>query len=224
MNAEAKMGRIKWITKDDGEREPTYVSDWHDKETEQYQEEHKKKVSDEDAEFIVKKIARHFKLGDYSIRFHGNRDSGHIWYGGFNKEVCLSHNPSFALICHEFVHPLCHKRYKRQIAHGCKKWKYQLSRIVDYCKKKGFWEQELKDREQREMQRQHKYIEDSRKQQETTKVMDAFKGLEKLKPTKEEKKKQKIAEIEQKIKGFQRRTKLYQTKIKKLQKKLKRML
>jgi hypothetical protein len=191
------MGRIKLITKDNGEEEPTYVSDWHDKEIEQYQEEHKKKVSDEDAEFIVKKIARHFKLGNYSIRFHGYYDSGQIQYG-WNKEVRLSHNPSFALIMHELNHPLCHKRYKKQIAHGCRKWQYQLRRIVDYCKKKNFWEQELKDREQRR-------IEASKP---------------KPQPTAIEIRDQKITKAETKIKKYETKIKMYQKKLQKARRSL----
>jgi hypothetical protein len=192
------MGRIKWITKEDGEREPTYVSDWHDKETKQYPQEHDKKISDADAEFIVKKIARHFKLGNYSIRFHGHLDSGRIWYGGLNKEVCLSHNPSFALITHELTHPLCHKRYKKQIAHGCRKWQYQLSRIVDYCKKKNFWEQDLKDRGQRRI--------------ETSKP--------KPQPTAIEIRDEKITKAETKIKRYESKMKRYQNKLQKAKRSL----
>jgi len=160
------MGYFKTITKEDGEAEAVYVSNWHDKETEQYQEEHKRKVSDEDAQFILDKIARHFKLGKFRIRFYGYRDSGQIAYG-FMHEVRLSHNPSFALICHELVHPVGYKRYKKQIAHGCKKWRFQLARIVNYCRKQNFWEEELQRRKEAEKTRQEKYDEEHKPKEKT---------------------------------------------------------
>jgi hypothetical protein len=92
---------------------------WHYKEIEKYQEEHKKKLLDDEAQKIVDKIVRHFKLGSYYVKFYGSGDGGRIWSNGI---VRLSHNPSFALICHELTHPLVWKRYNHKpISHNNKK-------------------------------------------------------------------------------------------------------
>jgi len=183
------MGGIKWVEREDGEKEPIYVSNWHDKEIEQYREEHKKKVCDSEAERIVKKIARHFKLGRYQINFHGYKDSGRIWGRGYGGTVTLSHNPSFALICHELCHSLCYKRYKKHISHGSKKFEYQLQRLINYCRKKNFWQDEINRLREPKPQ--------------------------KLEPTKEEIKQQKIAKAEAKIKRYETKIKMYQRKLSK---------
>ena len=47
------------------------MNEWHYKETVKYQEEHKRKIENRNAQFIVNKIARHFKLGKFYIYFYG---------------------------------------------------------------------------------------------------------------------------------------------------------
>jgi hypothetical protein len=158
---------------------------WHFKETEKYQEEHKLKLLDSEAQKIVDKITRHFKLGKYYVKFYGNGDGGRIWSKGI---VRFSHNPSFALICHELAHSLCWKKYKhKSINHNNKKWAYQLSRIIKYCRKQNFWQEEIK-------------------KWRTPRT-------EKPEPTKQEIQEQKIIKAEAKIKKYEMKIKMYQKKL-----------
>ena len=167
-------------------------SKWHSKETEKYQAEHKLKVLDCEAQRIVDKITRHFKLRDYFVKFRGTGDGGKIWNNG---EVRLSHNPSFALICHELTHPLCWKKYKgRNISHNNKKWAYQLSRIIGYCRKKNFWQEE---------------IQKWRTPQEV-----------RPEPSKQELEQQEIAKTEAKVKKYEMKAKMFQKKLAKAKKRL----
>lgn len=172
---------------------------WNYKETAKYQEEHKRKIENRDAQFIVNKIARHFKLGKFRIYFYGYSDSGSIWYGG---RIRLSNNPSFALICHELCHPLCKKRYKRRIRHGSKKWNYQLSRIVEYCKKQNFWENDLQRRKEQKKVRQEKIDEKMR-----PKTKEEIRGI-------------KIQRIEQRVERYKKKIVSYQKRLKKAQRSL----
>jgi hypothetical protein len=92
------------------------------------------------------------------------------------------------LICHELTHPLCWRKYNhRHISHNNKKWKYQLGRIIAYCKKKNFWQEEI------QKWRTPKAIEPE--------------------PTKQEIQQQKIIKAETKIKKYETKIKMYQRKL-----------
>jgi hypothetical protein len=168
---------------------------WHYKETEKYRSEHDLKVLDCEAQRIVDKITRHFKLGNYFVKFRGTGDGGRIWSNGI---VRLSHNPSFALICHELTHPLCWKKYNhRHISHNNKKWAYQLGRIMEYCRRKNFWQEEIqKWRTPKEVRPE---------------------------PTKDELKADLILRLENNCKRYQTKIKMYSNKLKKAQKKILRL-
>ncbi|CAK0770693.1 hypothetical protein CCP3SC1AL1_520002 [Gammaproteobacteria bacterium] len=186
---------------------------------------YRKKIANNNVQYLTDKITRHFKIASIRVVFHTRMTRGSASY--YSRRITLPYNTNFGTLCHEINHFLCWKKFgigDNKARHGTKRWNRALQRIMKYCVGKNFWEQDLKDREKARQQRQLKEIELNKKQREEAIIRDALKGMEKLKPTKEEKQKQKRVEIEQKIKGFQRRTKLYQTKIKKLQKKLKRLL
>lgn len=144
-------------------------------------------MRDSEAERITNKIARHFKLGKFRVYFYGNSGSARIWSYG---KMRLSHNPSLATICHELCHPLCYKRYKKRIRHGTKKWNYQLNRLIEYCRKKNFWKEEI------EKWRQPKPI--------------------KPEPTKEELRQQRVKLLEERKQKYERRIKLAENRIKKI--------
>jgi hypothetical protein len=112
---------------------------WLHKEHETFKNHYEKKVSDEAAEIIVYKLARHFRIGKIHLRFFGNRQSGAAWPGWRNLR--LSHNPSLGLIAHELVHLL-----KKNCRHGSKLWNRTMQRILNYGDKKNWWEEEITKR------------------------------------------------------------------------------
>jgi hypothetical protein len=164
---------------------PSWYKVWHFKELQEYKEENKIKLIDEEAVWITKKIAKHFKIGQYTIGFHGYNGSARI--SRFGHYVTYSHNPTMYLICHELCHALVWKKYNRQIEHGSKKWKSGMKRLIAYCKKKNFWIEERQRRSQPKPQ--------------------------KPEPTKDEIKQQKIAKAEAKIKRYETKIKLYTKKL-----------
>jgi len=110
--------------------------------------EYEIKVSNNQAEMIVKKLARHFKLQIYHVYFHGRQDSGTAY--NFGHRIRLSQNPSIGTICHEVNHFLCWKKFgtrdsngKKSVRHGTKKWCRQMQVILNYAKKKNFWNEEF---------------------------------------------------------------------------------
>lgn len=101
------------------------------KETEMFPEAFNIKVSDHEAELIVRKLLRHFgRKGRYSkvkIRFWGHRGSGgNGWFG-----IRLSHDPSIGLICHEVAHDFHSKHDKILLRY--------IKRMIAYCEKNSYW-------------------------------------------------------------------------------------
>ena len=101
------------------------------------------KVSNAQAELIVKKLAKHFKLTIRYTEFYGYRDSGQAskWRG----RIRLSNAPSIGVICHEVNHFLCWKKFNK-VRHGTKRWCRQLQIIINYVQKKNCWIDEFKRR------------------------------------------------------------------------------
>lgn len=190
-----------------------------------------KKINFEDAQYVIGKLTRHFKLPNIYARYKyqhrvrvggtANKFANRIVFRGDDYKV------TWHILAHEVNHFLCWKVERAKeidsIRHGTKKWNRQLQRILKYIKAKEFWEQEMKDRDQRQSERWKKSREQTEKYREEQKIKLALQSLEKTKPTKEDKKKQKIVMIEKKIKGYQRKIKLNQTLLKKANKKLKRL-
>lgn len=112
---------------------------FYEKERQQYPEAFTHKVSDEGAKIIVKKLKRHFKIIRlYGLRFYGNSGSGSAYPNGY---IRLSHNPSVGMICHEVAH-LFNKRKYGNWNHN-KKLMRTIKRMVNYCKRKNYWQEEI---------------------------------------------------------------------------------
>jgi hypothetical protein len=197
-----------------------------------YEEFTKKEIGFDNVQYAVDKLERHFKLRPMTAIHRRNSGWGSGGATAYPNGTIVFRSKDYKIewltIAHEVNHFLCWKiQSKKQIdkiRHGTKKWNRQLQKILRYIKNRNFWEQEMKDREQRQTEKQLKEIEDRKKHREEEKIKLAFQGLTKTKPTKEDKKKQKIAKIEQRIKCYQRKIKLNQTLLKKANKKLKRLL
>jgi len=160
------------------------------KENAKFKEEQELKVSNYHAEMIVMKLARHFKLPIRYVQFYGYCQSGRA--SNWGGRIRLSHNSSILLICHEVNHFLCWKKYgtgKGKARHGTKKWYSQLKRVLNYAKKKNYWQEEYDRR--------------------------TVPKPVKPEPTKIELRLQRIALLEDRIKKWNSKIKFYNNKIKK---------
>lgn len=110
-------------------------------ERKRFPEAFQRKVADKHVQLIVNKLVRHFKISNHTVGvdFYGNR-AGHAYY----RYLTLPHNPSFGLICHELAHIL-HMRKHGKSRHN-KKLMQIIKRLVNYCKKKGYWQAEIQRR------------------------------------------------------------------------------
>ena len=119
------------------------MENWIKIEEGEFEEEYSMKVSQLNTKRTVDKLTRHFKLGEYKVRFSKKVPNGvaHIWWHAREVQFCIE--PSVGLICHELTHSLCYLRYKRSISHGSHKWLYQMGRLIEYCKKNGYWKDEF---------------------------------------------------------------------------------
>ena len=137
-------------------------------EDQMYHSLREEKVSNEHAERISRKIARHFKLDMRVINFRGQHDRGRAWRFGI---VTVSNNPSLLVVAHELNHFLIWKKYPdKKVNHGSKRWQRSLVRIIQYCENKNWWREE----EQR-LQEKHQQSEERKIKKEEYKKTPSYK-------------------------------------------------
>ncbi len=109
------------------------------KEKLEHKESFDKKLSVKKAEMIYKKLCRHFKLSRVRLE----------WTSGCVRPKCSSwrvllnvSNNNFGVLCHEVGH--LYQFQKPKYKQGHNKWhKKIMKRMVDYCEKKNWFEEEL---------------------------------------------------------------------------------
>jgi len=116
-----------------------------------YAEFYSRKIALFDLQFISDKIAKHFKLRKPTISVYGYRISRAFKFGTYIK-LSRSCGLNFGTLCHELNHFVCWneitmKKYSQhpidKIRHGTKKWNRNLQKLLRYCKKKNFWQDEI---------------------------------------------------------------------------------
>lgn len=139
------MGR--WIEDENG------VLNWHPKikfyerENKIFSEADDKKLNKEEMKIVFKKLKRHFRkkvINSLRIEFNSNWN-GHFRGGVFcNYYIDMPKQSSFRLLCHEFAHAIDYQ--KRGKSKHDKKLMRVIKRVIRYCEKKNWWEEELKKR------------------------------------------------------------------------------
>ena len=124
---------------------------YYREERAEFEEAYNLKLSDAQAETIVRKLCHHFMkkrasivgkaLRNPKIRFYGNNQSGNAYFG-WNVEIRLSHEPSLGIVCHEVGHVV--ERYNRKPAvkrthFHTKKLRRIVGKLIQYAMKKGLW-------------------------------------------------------------------------------------
>jgi hypothetical protein len=106
------------------------------KEMKMYEKEYGMKVSDKQAELIIRKLSRHFKISRPRVRFYGTRQSG-MSYNGWSNSIRISHNPSVALVIHELAHTY---NSQRHINHYHNRFLMRtIKKFHNYCSQFNYW-------------------------------------------------------------------------------------
>jgi len=131
------------LTRTRYEKNQGYRLAFYLKEQQTFPEAYRTKVSDVGARIIVSKLLQHFHglklahqkrwelLGKVHLRFWGNGQSG----SAGRRQIRLSHNPSIGIICHEVAHVRIRKHNKKLMR--------LIKKMVNYCKKKNYWKEEI---------------------------------------------------------------------------------
>lgn len=117
---------------------------FYQKEWKVHKEAYEKKiVGNDDTQFIAKKLMRHFKIRCKVIS-GGTQGGGRAWINSLGSTIRVPRECPFGVLCHELSHVWQHKR-EGKTKHN-KGLARLIQRMVNYCKKKGYWETELAKR------------------------------------------------------------------------------
>jgi len=109
---------------------------FYGKERKMFEKEYEMKVSDKQAELIIRKLSRHFKISRPRVRFYGIRQSG-MSYNGWSNSIRLSHNPSAGLIIHEISHTY---NAQKGINHHHNRFLTRtIKKFHRYCSRFNYW-------------------------------------------------------------------------------------
>lgn len=161
-------------------------------EGEEFKEHEEKELPNTKAtEIVIEKLLKHFKLRTVRIEFTSGRN--HSCAGG--SHICINvEQQNFLVICHEVAHIYQHQKLYMNHLHGekyhTKEHKRIMKRILNYCKRKNWFSEELDRRLKPRPQ--------------------------KPEPTKKELRSKKINLLENRKLKYQRKIKFSENKIKKI--------
>ena len=113
---------------------------YYSKEKEEFKEAFEKKLEINSAEMIYKKLCRHWKISPTTVQWTSGRNHPHAGWGiTLNKDW-----NNFGVLCHEFAHHYCQRKLSNH-GHNKVHWKF-MKRMINYCRKKNWFEEELKRR------------------------------------------------------------------------------
>lgn len=167
----------------------TYLA-YYSNEREEFKEEFKRELPNWDATVIViEKLLRHYKLGNPNVSWTSGRN--HSKGGRRTVIINIDTMNNFAVICHELAHTYQDVKGYREKGENWhnKRHKRIMARMLNYCKSKNWFEEELNRR--------------------------LAPRPVKLEPTKQQIQQQKIIIAEKKIKRYEMKIKMYQKKLSK---------
>ena len=192
------------------------TDNYYREERNTYREAYDICLTNEEAIFISKKICRHYKTSMPRVTFYGHRDSGSMSSWGGNMR--LSNTPSMGLIIHELGHMIKGCAEMRKIiknvshkgtSHHGLRFQVCIWNIHNWAKKKGYWQEEIQRRRDRQASKVMKVIYKEKEDEKPENILE-----QKIEEARKKIKKQEEAK-ERYVKKLQRLTKLYSTKTKK---------
>lgn len=154
------------------------------KERIEFKESFDTNLSYEEVEIVFKKLCRHYKVNPYLT--YGRGSHANFW----KVQISNQWGKNIGVICHELAHSYCFKNGIKK-GHHKKMWKV-MSRMINYCKRHNYWQEELCRR--------------------TEVKMPVVLSKQELQLKKLEKRKSDLFRYEKQLKRY---TKLYSNKIKK---------
>lgn len=173
---------------------------YYQTEREKYREAYGQKLSDrQGVEIVIKKLLRHFKLRDVYIHFTtGNR---HSTAGNSSILINMSWGNNFGVVAHEVAHTYQRQKLYENHTQGekyhTKEHDKIFKRMVNYCKKKNWFKEEI---ERRTAEKPKKIL------------------------SQDEVKKKELIRLEEKIKQYERKVKTYTKKLSRAKKSYKMRL
>jgi hypothetical protein len=157
----------------------------------------KRRMTINEAEIVFEKLCKHFKLHRTYQRVNLCWTSGSRCPKAFGTSAITLNVDcnDFGRLCHELAH--IRERLKYGNTGHTRRHRRVMKTILTYCKKKNYWEQELKER-----------LTEKPTKPELTKDELRLKVIERL---------------EKNSKRYQTKVKMYQKKLDKAQKKIKRL-
>lgn len=113
-----------------------HVYSW---ETKIYSDLYGKRMFCSDAERLIKKLVRHFKLPNTEVFWNKKlrRFVGRAFYGDLKSVIHLKNPTTMGIVCHEIAHILAHHKYHSNQHHN-KKFIKCFKIITGYVRKKYF--------------------------------------------------------------------------------------
>lgn len=111
---------------------------FYEKEHKIYSEAYNKQLSGKRLDFVFKKLNRHYKLN--LVIEHKGRTTGHFKSSYLRRQswIEVPDDCGFGLLCHEIAHAI-DKRKRGKSKHD-KRFMKLIGRVINYCKKKNWWE------------------------------------------------------------------------------------
>ena len=166
---------------------------YYQQERSKFREQFDKKMTSEEFEIVFQKLKKHFKLYcslDFTIGCrHSHASKNHVTINIAQQD--------FGTLCHELAHVLHLQKYEFQGRWHGKLHERLMKRMLNYCKKRNYFADELARRTAPKLARQE--------------------------PTADEVKQKEIVHLESKIKRYASKVKMYQNKLKKTQRKFERL-
>ena len=161
---------------------------YHDEHI-KFKEVYAKKLDYDSSEIVIQKLLKHFKIPVWQVRIRRtNKIGGGKCYR--NGVIKLRWATDFGIVCHELAHFLAYRKY-HNMKHNKKMYRI-MQKIINYCKRKNYWQDETQKR-----------LAPKPVKPEPTK--------DEIQQLKIQKKQQALARYEKKLKYY---TKLYGNKIK----------
>jgi hypothetical protein len=111
---------------------------FYDKDHERYSPEYNMKLNWDELGIVTKKLCRHFKCRAW-IEYSGHRNGGCA--NKYGKIILGKYGRNFGTLCHEFGHIIEFKKFGE--SHHRKRLAKIIARVVNYCRKKNYWKEEL---------------------------------------------------------------------------------
>ncbi len=112
---------------------------FYENEHKEFPEAFSKNLSYKEIEIVFRKLCRHYKIHPYLQYGRGSNANR------FRIQLASVWGMNIGVLCHELAHYYCYHKYGIKIGHGKKMWRV-MKRMINYCKKKNYWEEELAKR------------------------------------------------------------------------------